>query len=97
MIRGTTPVIKLTLPMQIDFDVLYITFRQGEENILEKTLTDVTIDGTTIFLPLSQADTLLFDQGNTVWVQLRGKVGEIAYASKIMRVAVSDILKGGEI
>ena len=97
MIRGTTPVIKLTLPEEIDWDVLYITFKQGDTNVLEKTLSDVEIDGKTIYLLLTQAETLAFDRSNVVWVQLRGKVGDTAYASKVMRVSVSDILKGGEI
>ena len=97
MIRGTTPVIKLNLPMEIDFDVLYITFKQGEETVLEKTLEEVEIDGTTIYIQLYQAETLAFSKSQTIWVQLRGKVSDTAYASKIMRLSISDILKGGEI
>jgi hypothetical protein len=97
MTRGTTPVVKFNLPMEIDFDVLYITFKQGSDIVFEKELEDVTKDGTTLFLPLSQAETLLFDRRLPVWVQLRGRVGNIAYASKIMRISVSEILKEGEI
>lgn len=96
MIRGTTPLVTLKLPMKIDFDTLYITFKQGD-TVLEKTLDDVEIDGLDIVVPLTQTETLAFDSDSPVRVQLRGKVGSIAYASKIMLLAVSDILKGGEI
>ena len=98
MIRGTTQTIALNLPIEIKFDTLYITFAQNSTTILEKTLTDVLIDGKAIVVPLTQAETLLFSaNGYNVRLQLRGKVGNTAYASQIMSVPVSDILKGGEI
>lgn len=97
MIRGTTPVIVLNLPMELDFEVLYITFNQGETTVLEKTIDDVKMEEKTIVIPLSQKDTLSFDSSKSVKIQLRGRVGETAYASQIVRIPVSDILKEGEI
>lgn len=97
MIRGTTPIIKFNLPMKIEWDTLYITFKQGEDIVLEKTLNDVMINDSTIYLSLTQAETLSFSKSETIWVQIRGKVVDTAYASKIMRMSISDILKGGEI
>lgn len=98
MIRGTTPVIVLNLPMELDFEVLYITFNQGETTVLEKTIDDVKMgEKKTIVIPLSQKDTLSFDSSKSVKIQLRGRVGETAYASQIVRIPVSDILKEGEI
>lgn len=97
MIRGTTPTIILNLPMEIAFDVLYITFNQNSNTVLEKTKDDVKMEKTVIAIPLSQADTLAFDSDMPVKIQLRGKVGETAYASKLVKVSVNDILKDGEI
>lgn len=67
MIRGTTPVVTLKLPMEIDFDTLYITFKQGD-TVLEKTLDDVEIDGLDIVVPLTQTETLSFDSESPVRV-----------------------------
>lgn len=89
--------IVLNLPMELDFEVLYITFNQGETTVLEKTIDDVKMEEKTIVIPLSQKDTLSFDSSKSVKIQLRGRVGETAYASQIVRIPVSDILKEGEI
>lgn len=97
MIRGTTPVIILNLPMAIDFEVLYITFKQDRNVVLEKSLCDVKVEGTKVVIPFSQKETLSFDGETSIKVQLRGRVGETAYASKIVRLSMSDILKDGEI
>lgn len=97
MIRGTTPVVTLRLPMEITFDVLFVTFKQGNEMVLEKSKSEVQIEGAAIIIPLSQQETLRLHSNYDVRVQLRGKVGEIAYASKIVRFSVSDLLKDGEI
>lgn len=97
MIRGTTPVIILNLPMAIDFEVLYITFKQDNNVVLEKSLDDVKIEGTKVVIKFSQKETLTFDGSTSIKVQLRGRVGETVYASKIVRLSMSDILKDGEI
>ena len=97
MIRGTTPCLILNISQEIEFDALYITFVQGNETVLEKTLDDVKLSGTKILIKLTQAETLSFDSNKAIKIQLRGKVGENAYASRIVRTTVSDILKEGEI
>lgn len=97
MIRGTTPVIVLNLPMEMQFDTLYVTFQQKKKTVFEKTLSDVLLKNNQIVISLTQADTLSLDSKEVVSIQLRGKIGEKAYASKIVKTLVSDILKDGEI
>lgn len=97
MIRGTTPVVILNLPMEIPFEVLYVTFQQKGKTVLEKTLPDLLVQGAKVYIRLTQADTLAFDAGKIVDVQLRGRAGEQAYASKVVHMLVSDIFKDGEI
>lgn len=97
MTRGTTPVILVKLPREIAFDTFYLTFKQAGKTVVEKTLEDVSIDGANIYAPLSQAETLAFNGSSDVLIQLRGKVGEQAYASNIVQRTVDDILKDGEI
>lgn len=97
MIRGTTPVIVLNLSMEMQFDTLYVTFQQKKKTVFEKTLSDVLLKNNQIVISLTQADTLSLDSKEVVFIQLRGKIGEKAYASKIVKTLVSDILKDGEI
>lgn len=97
MTRGTTPVLVFRLNESVPFDTLYVTFEQDDTIVLEKTLEDVHIEENSIYLSLSQADTLAFDSRKILKVQLRGKVGEKAYASGIKRLDVQSIIKDGEI
>lgn len=97
MIRGTTPTIILKLPMKMQFDTLYVTFQQKEKTVFEKNISDILVEDNQIIVSLTQADTLLLDSKEIVYIQLRGKVGNKAYASKIIQTLVSDILKDGEI
>lgn len=73
MIRGTTPVIILNLPMEMQFDALYVTFQQKKKTVFEKTLSDVLLKDNQIVISLTQADTLSLDSKEVVSIQLRGK------------------------
>lgn len=71
MIRGTTPTHTFTISEEQPFDVsliadLRISYAQCGKEILVKNLQDVTLDGKTITLKLSQEDTLSFDCGKRV-------------------------------
>lgn len=98
MRRGTTQQLTFTLPEEISIDVLYITFRQGNKIVLEKTLDDVKVDGKVITLPLTQEDTLKFCAPHAVYIQLRIRdtLGN-AIASEIIRTDAEAILKEGVI
>ena len=107
MTRGTTPTHTFTLPDDLKtttISALYITYDQHGTTVLEKTLSDVTINGGVITCTLTQADTLKFevlDQRcgcDKVDVQVRLKTSDgVAMASDIMPVPIRDILKDGEI
>ena len=65
MIRGTTPTLQFVLPFAANIiDVLDIAFSQQlqpyapAQIVLDKNLSDCTLDGDTISLVLSQEDTL---------------------------------------
>lgn len=98
MKRGTTQKLTFTMPEEISIGVLYITFKQGNKIVLEKTLDDVEVSGRTIVLPLTQDDTLRFDAPHAVYVQLRIRdtLGN-AIASEIIRTDAEAILKDGVI
>ena len=60
MVQATTPTFVLTLPNDVDpsdFANIYFTLRQ-KNVLIEKTGTDLTIDGQTVSVYLSQAETL---------------------------------------
>lgn len=107
MTRGTTPTHTFTLPDDLKtatLSALYITYAQRGETVLEKTLSDVTINNGVITCTLTQAETLLFSVRNharstdDVAIQVRLKTSDgTAMASDIMRIPVTDVLKDGEI
>lgn len=100
MRRGTTPTHTCTIPSSLDVSTLseiYITYSQFGRPKLEKTKEDITIDGQTLTINLSQAETLSFKVGKAR-IQLRAvsAIGK-AYASDIKEIQVEEILKDGEI
>ncbi|MBQ2452333.1 MAG: hypothetical protein II276_02615 [Bacteroidales bacterium] len=65
MVQATTPTFVLTLPNDVDpsdFANIYFTLRQ-KNVLIEKTGTDLTIDGQTVSVYLSQAETLQLVSG----------------------------------
>lgn len=72
MIIGTTP----THYFDIGFDTeivkkLRLTYAQDDFEIVEKDETQCTYDGTVISTELSQEDTLAFEVGKDIEIQLR--------------------------
>lgn len=99
MRRGTTAQLVVRLSEDTVFDRFWVTFKQGDSVIVEKTESDCTVDGNLIVIPLTQEDTLAMKAGLTtpVFVQLRGLIGETAVATSISRLVLGDILKEGVI
>ena len=98
MRRGTTPTLKFTLPYEIAVSSLYITFMQRGRTILEKTIDDVTLDGKTINVELTQDDTLTFTAGQPISIQIRIRDTENkAVASQIIETTAEEVLKDGVI
>ncbi len=91
MRRGTTP----TLQFETEWDwtgyELLLTMVCGAENT-ELTFDDsrLTVDGSTVYLSLTQEETLQFEK--SVQCQLKGKKDGIVLATDIIRVKVLPIL-----
>ena len=97
MIRGTTPTLTITLSNELDFDSYFVTFRQAGFTVIEKTEADTTREGAVITVNLTQEDTLRLKSGVAVEIQVRGKVGEKAFATSVKKLYADEILKEGKI
>ena len=100
MWRGTTPTHVFYMPDEFSdaaFTDIYLSYAQRGKVILEKTLADITVSGTSLTVSLSQADTLLFHDG-PVQIQMRGKLASgRTLASNIIHTNAREVLKDGEI
>ena len=105
MYRGTTPNIVVKVNSTLDLSAMtqiWITVKGWNT---EKTYdsSDITVDTekNTLSFTMSQEDTLAFDackKNSTVKIQVRLRDNEnLAYASDIANIPLSDILKDGEI
>lgn len=97
MHRGTTPTleIKLTGIEVTELESIYITLSQYKKQVTKST-EDITVDeiSNTLYIPLSQEDTLTLTRGY-VYVQMRAMTKDgLAVASGIKMVPVEEILKG---
>lgn len=97
--RGTTPTHVFTVDVDLtQATALYITYKQSDRIVIEKTLADCTITATTVTVELTQAESLKFAITSPVEIQIRAKFEDgTAIASNIMEADVGRILKGGEI
>lgn len=90
--QGTTPLCGCTVPCtETDVDKLIISFRQNGMVIFDKTENDVMWDGNSITFRMSQAETLLFVQGD----KTGRNAGEVQVKLKLMdgTVIASQIVK----
>ena len=98
MRRGTTPTITISTDIDLtEASNFYLTFKQGDRVIFEKTLDDVTITEDSVSVWLTQAETLALKDGRMVSFQIRATLGDQKVASNIMTAKVDAVLKGGEI
>lgn len=72
MVQGTTPLHIFKFPVEIldNYSNMIITYRQDGRTVLEKVLSDVSIEGNTALLRLAQEETLLFEPGK-YYVQVK--------------------------
>ncbi len=97
MYRGSTPTHTFQVNVDLREAVIYITYQQGEKNILEKTGGDLTVYRDRILCFLSQEDTLRFSKGQAK-AQIRYRLPDgTAGVSKTVSLSVTDILKDGVI
>lgn len=100
MIRGTTPTleIKITGIEVTELENIYITLKQYQKEVTRST-EDITIDemSNTLYVPLSQEDTLTLSRGY-VYVQMRAVTKDgLAVASDVKMTTMEEILKEGVI
>lgn len=97
MRRGTTPTITITTDIDLTAaSNLFVTFKQGDRIVFEKTLDDVSVTENEVICELEQDNTLALKDG-MVRFQIRATIGNSKVASNIMIASVDEILKGGEI
>lgn len=91
---GTTPTFTFELPADVTgITKVKITFRQSGRLILEKYLSDCTLDGNVIKVSLKQEDTFLFTHSSRVEVQLRVQVaGNVVRTSDVYTFEVAECL-----
>ena len=98
MYRGTTPTLTFKLPILTgQITALSVAIKQDGVLRLDKGLEDVTMDGDTISLTLTEQETLALRASENMpfRVQLRVGVGDTRMASQVFEVAVDEILRDG--
>lgn len=98
MYRGTTPTLTFQLPIDTgSITMLSVAVAQGGKVKIEKTLSDVHLDGNVISCPLTEAETLSLTDGTGIVanIQLRVGVGAQRMASQVFMVPVERILRDG--
>lgn len=94
MIPGATPTHTFKVPMDTDIiTALRITYKQGNNIVLQKELKDCTLLAGEIECKLSQKDTLAFSDSGMVYVQMKIRTtGNDVLVSKIKTVPVQSVL-----
>ena len=100
MYRGTTPDLEINVG-DIDLSTvtdLWLTLSQHGEVKINKTLEDLTIDGSTVSCTLTQEETLSLKAHSSTLMQMRFLTSDgEAMATPIVKVPVEAILKEGVI
>ena len=100
MKRGTTP----THTFSVDVDLtsataIYLTYKQGNQTIVERDNTEMTVTAESIQVKLTQEETLAFNSAANIQIQIRAVFSDgTAIASDILTVSpAGQILKDGVI
>lgn len=99
MIRGTTPTLEFSLPFETSLlDEAFVTFSQKGKVVLDKQLSECSVEKNTLTVKLTQEDTLKLLHDCLVQIQIRARTEDgSAVASNIIDVFVNKILKDGVI
>lgn len=92
--QGTTPVVPFVIK---NFDLstiddLCLTMAQYGKVVIKKKLADVSIDGDTVSVRLTQAETLALDPRANIENQIRFKIGAQVFATKITYTRIEKAL-----
>lgn len=99
MIRGTTPTLEFVLPINADvLSEVFVVLAQRGDVLIEKRLPDCQCNGETLYVRLSQEDTLKLHDRYRTEIQIRAKTatGDVL-ASDVYSVETGRILKDGVI
>lgn len=94
--RGTTPIIQLDLDQSLIGCWYRVIFEQAYSRhkiIKRDSKCELSEDGKSIRVRLTQEDTYSFDHENNLKVQVRYGVDDLAFATNIIRVPISEILE----
>ena len=99
MIRGTTPTLQFTLPVEhSELSCMYVTLSQCGIVVVEKCITDCDCNGADVSCCLTQKDTLALTDRRPVDIQVRAKTSDgTAMASQVYTIPALRNLKDGEI
>lgn len=99
MIRGTTPTLEFTIPL--DTDLLaeaYVTISQNDAVVIDKPMDECDCKGNKITVKLTQEETLKLQSDYITEIQIRARtLSGDAIASNIIRESTDRILKDGVI
>ena len=97
--RGTTPTHSFTTNVDLtNASVIYVTYSQFGQTVIEENKNNMTVSSTGISVPLTQQDTLKIKAGARTSVQIRaGLANGRRIASNIIYLLVKDVLKEEEI
>lgn len=97
MIRGTTPTLEFELPFEVSsLKSAYITLSQSDQVIVNKDLSECTLDTNTLKIKLTQKDTLAFTTDDPIQIQIRVlDTHGNALASEIWTDYAEDVLYEG--
>lgn len=94
MNKGTTPIHCFIIPYHARMiDELLIVYEQDGNEIIRKNKDSCVLEQTTVYIPLTQEETLLFDHRKNVQVQLRLLTTEgVAYSTRIFVIPALECL-----
>lgn len=99
IIQGSTPTHTFNTPYPKSLiEKAIITYKQGDQTVLEKKDDDVTINDYSIVTKLSQKETLSFDPSKMVCIQIKVKTidGDVVPSNKLYK-SVDEVLNKDEI
>lgn len=77
MRRGTTPTHIFNTDIDLtDAQVIFITYNQRGQTVIEKEMADITVDEGQISTKLTQEETLLFDENADVEIQIAARFAD---------------------
>lgn len=97
--RGTTPVHTFLVDLDLtSAEVIYVTYKQGRNILIEKEKDDLDVTAESLSFKLTQEDTLALKTAEVCEMQIRARFPDgTAVDSNIMKAHVGRILKDGVI